>query len=307
MSGKIVIEGLEFSGACGVSAQERAQLQPIAVDAELDYASQAFQEVAASGNLSRGLDYAAVSTRIRTIGTSAEYVLLETLADRLAETLLQEFPVEQLSLWVRKLAPPLPDIKGSVGVRVSRHRDELSGPLTPAPFLREVISRLPHGRALDVAAGQGRNALYLAHQGWTVEAIDRDAIALDQLRATASARTHLALTTSVLDLEPDGLPPPELGKEQFDVITVFFYLYRPLFPALITALKPGGLLAYETFLLENHLRYGHPRRREFCLDSNELLRLVEPLTIQYYDENQRPRSSHEAAGIFTARLLARKL
>jgi hypothetical protein len=105
------------------------------------------------------------------------------------------------------------------------------------------------------------------------------------------------------------MPPSELGKEQFDVITVFFYLYRPLFPALITALKPGGMLVYETFLLENHLRFGHPRRREFCLEPNELLRLTESLTLHHYDEGERLQSGALDLGnqpAFTARLLAEK-
>jgi SAM-dependent methyltransferase len=160
-----------------------------------------------------------------------------------------------------------------------------------------------------VAAGRGRNALYLARLGYVVEAIDRNAAELEALRAVAATGGHTALTTRVVDLEPAGLPPPELGKEQFDVITVFFYLYRPLFPALTTALKPGGMLVYETFLIENHLRSGHPRRREFCLETNELLRLAEPLTIRRYDEDERPQNGLLGCGpdrIFTARLLAQK-
>lgn len=309
MSAKIVIERLEFPGACGVTAEERARLQPIAVDAELDYTPQTFQEAASNGDLSRGLDYAAVGARIRAVGTDGEYVLLETLSKRIAETLLEEFPALQLSLWVRKLAPPLPDIKGSVGVRLSLRRDDLMGPLTPAPFLQAISHRLPRGRALDVAAGRGRNALYLARLGYAVEAIDRNADELEALRAVAETRGHATLTTRVVDLEPAGLPPPELGKERFDVITVFFYLYRPLFPVLTTALKPGGMLVYETFLIENHLRYGHPQRREFCLETNELLRLAEPLTIRQYDEDERPQNGLSGCGpdrIFTARLLAQK-
>ncbi len=309
MSATVVIEGLEFPGACGVTPEERARLQPIAVDAELDYAPQTFREAAFSGDLSRGLDYAAVAARIRAIGTANEYVLLETLAERLAEALFQEFPVLHLSLWVRKLAPPLPDAKGSVGVRLSRHRDDLTGPLTPAPFLREISHRLPRGKALDVAAGRGRNALHLARLGYAVDAIDRNTGELDELRTIAAARGYSALTTEVVDLEPAGLPPPELGKEQFDVITVFFYLYRPLFPRLVTALKPGGMLVYETFLLENHLRYGHPRRREFCLKPNELLRLAEPLAVRHYDEDGRQQDSpagHGSGRVYTARLLAQK-
>jgi dihydroneopterin aldolase len=309
MTAKIVIERLEFQGACGVTAEERGRLQPIVVDAELDYAPLAFHLSASSGDLSQGLDYAAVGACIHAVGTAGEYVLLETLADRLAEALFKKFPVSHLSLWIRKPATLLPDVKGSVGIRLSRDRHELNGPLAPASFLCEVSHRLSRGRALDVAAGRGRNALHLARLGYAVEALDRDTVALEELGAAAAAQGHATLTTRVIDLEPAGTPPPELGKELYDVITVFFYLYRPLFPILINALKQGGMLVYETFLVENHLRYGHPRRREFCLDSNELLRNVEPLRILHYDEGDRfeAGSSAQTAGVsVTARLLAQK-
>ena len=291
MPSSIVIEGLEFSGACGVTADERARPQPIAVDAELAYDPAAFQDAAHTGSLAQGLDYAAVCTLIRAIGTAQPYVLLETLADRLARELFNKFPVAHLSLWVRKLSPPLPDIHGSVGVRLAQRRDEGGGPLAPAPFLREIAMRFPQGRALDVAAGRGRHALFLARQGLTVEALDRDEQALSELRRTAEAEGIRDLTTRTIDLEPAGLPPPDLGTAQYDVITVFFYLYRPLFPILIQALRPGGLLVYETFLVDNHLRYGHPRRREFCLEPNELLRLTAPLRIRRYDEGERIQDS----------------
>ncbi len=309
MSGTIMIEGLEFSGACGVTDDERARPQPIAIDAELAYDPAAFEDAARSGLLSQGLDYAAVCTLIRAIGTAQPYVLLETLADRLARELFNKFPVAHLSLWVRKLSPPLGDIHGSVGVKLARHRDDLGAPLAPAPFLREISARLPQGRALDLAAGRGRNALFLARQGWTVEALDRDEQALSELRRAADAEGLRHLTTRTIDLEPAGPPPPDLGAAQYDVITVFFYLYRPLFPMLIRALRPGGVLVYETFLVDNHLRYGHPRRREFCLEPNELLRLTAPLSVLHYDEGMRiERGSLGAqpSQIVTARLLARK-
>ena len=309
MSTMIVIEQLEFQGHCGVTPKERAHPQPLAVDAELDYSTQAFTDAASTADLSRGLDYAAVVDRIRAIGTATDYVLLETLADRVAAALFEEFPIEHLSLWVRKLAPPLPDIKGSVGIRLSRHRRETDGSPAPSPFLSEMTPRLPQGIALDLASGRGRHSLYLAQMGFAVDAIDRDVAALEDLRSAATVRGFPRLTTQLIDLEPTGSPPPELGKERYDVILVFFYLYRPLFPVLLNALKPGGMLVYETFLVENHLRYGHPRRREFCLDANELLRNVEPLRILHYDEGDRVEagSSARTAGVsVTARLLAQK-
>jgi hypothetical protein len=89
------------------------------------------------------------------------------------------------------------------------------------------------------------------------------------------------------------------------VILVFFYLYRPLFPQLIKALKPGGVILYETFLLENHLHRQHPRRKEFCLEPNELLTLLRDVQVLHYDEGDH-RGTSEADRAFTARILARK-
>jgi len=65
------------------------------------------------------------------------------------------------------------------------------------------------------------------------------------------------------------------------------------------------VLVYETLLVENHLRYNHPRHREFCFDQGELRNLVGDLHILHYDEGARPRPDGQP-GVFTVRLLARK-
>ena len=94
------------------------------------------------------------------------------------------------------------------------------------------------------------------------------------------------LTTRVLDLEEKPDHPPDLGRDCYDAIVVFFYLHRPLFPVLMDALKPNGILIYETFSIENYFRHQHPRRWEFCLAQNELLRLTAPLRVLHYDEGE---------------------
>ena len=109
-----------------------------------------------------------------------------------------------------------------------------------------------------------------------------------------------------MDLETDPLQPPGLGVNSYDIVLVTLYLYRPLFPNLIKAIRPGGLLLYETFLVENYDRYKRPRGRHFCLESKELLRLTDGLEVLRYEEGEHTGSRPGNSAI-TARLLARKM
>jgi dihydroneopterin aldolase len=312
MSERLIIERLEFQGRCGVTLSERHTLQPIAVDLELDYPPYVMDRAAAKDDLTEAVDYATVADRILVTATREPFTLVETLAERLTIMLFAEFPVARVRLWVRKVAPPLKDVRGSVGVRVDRMRPlptaRYTGP-QPARFLTEQIHRLPKGTTLDVATGYGRNALYLAAQGFTVEGVDLDEQALASLATAAKDRNLANLTVRRVDLEVNPAAPPDLGKERYDVVLVFLYLYRPLFPALLRALKPGGVLLYETFLIENYLRHQHPRRKEFCLIHNELLRLTAGSRILHYDEGEHFMTQADEPGqgsAFTARLLAQK-
>ncbi len=127
-----------------------------------------------------------------------------------------------------------------------------------APHIRD------GGSVLDVACGNGRHARYLAARGLMVLAADRDAAMLGTLDGVTGIRSRVA------DLE--GAPWPFDG-EFFDAVVVTRYLHRPLLPALVAALAPGGVLIYETFAVGNE-RYGRPRNPEFLLQSGELLELV---------------------------------
>jgi 2-polyprenyl-3-methyl-5-hydroxy-6-metoxy-1,4-benzoquinol methylase len=184
--------------------------------------------------------------------------------------------------------------------------DQTREPLNPpAQFLVDYIHLLPKGKALDVAAGRGRNALYLAEHGFSVHAIDRDAAALQTLRSFAEERKLQHVTTELVDLESGPVSDTVFPSNTYDVVLVFLYLFRPLIPLFIQTLKPGGMLVYETFTVENHLRNQHPRHREFCFEPNELRELVSDLHIVHYDEGERPRPDGQS-GIFTVRLLAQK-
>ncbi len=304
MTNKIVIERLEFQGRCGVTTEERRRPQPLAIDLELDYAGPAIP----SDSIRDTVDYAQVAECVVELGAKEECALLETFAEKLLTMLFAEFPVERVKIWLRKLAPPLTQMTGSVGIKVERarmaHHTPQSDP-APSRFLVQQLHRLPKGLALDVACGSGRHALHLAGHGFAVEAIDRDAGSLEKLAATAKQR-HLAnLTVKTVDLERTTDERPEFPANTYDVIVVCFYLHRPLFPWLIEALRPNGILLYETFTIDNYFRHRHPRRWEFCLAHNELLRLTSALRVLTYDEGEH-EGGPGMGSVFTAQLIAQK-
>jgi tellurite methyltransferase len=125
-----------------------------------------------------------------------------------------------------------------------------------------------------VACGFGRHALLLAAAGFPVTAVDRDEGRIASLRAT-SERLGIPLEAKVVDLEAG---PTELGDGVYDLVLVFHYLHRPLFPALVRALAPGGLLIYETFTRAQAAR-GEPKNPAFLLEPGELAGLVAPLEV----------------------------
>jgi tellurite methyltransferase len=145
----------------------------------------------------------------------------------------------------------------------------------PARWLTEHQHFLPHsGDALDVACGRGRNALWLAARGLRTRGVDRDADAVRFLNEEARRRL-LPLTADVVDLEGTSV---SFGSAVYDVVLVVHYLHRPLFPALIDALRPGGVLVYETFTLAQ-ARRGKPKNPAFLLKERELRELITPLEI----------------------------
>jgi SAM-dependent methyltransferase len=175
--------------------------------------------------------------------------------------------------------------KGAEGSPTPRSGE--SGPqiiprMTPAAWLTDHAGLLPaRAQALDLACGRGRNTLWLAERCASVLALDRDAVAIDQVRADALAR-RLPVTAVVTDLESGAL---SLGTSVFDVVVVIHYLHRPLFPALIAALRPGGVLVYETFTRAQAAR-GKPTNPDFLLEEGELRRLVAPLEILDWREGE---------------------
>jgi SAM-dependent methyltransferase len=145
----------------------------------------------------------------------------------------------------------------------------------PNPFLLEALQHIKSEnrkrlllsqRALDIACGSGRDAVHLALSGYDVTAVDVLPDALHRAQDLAS-RNGVHLQTVVKDLEKN----PSLPTGSFDLLCVFRYLHRPLFPLLRQALAPRGYLIYETFH-ERNLQTGKPPRNPgHLLRSNELV------------------------------------
>lgn len=172
-----------------------------------------------------------------------------------------------------------------------RERPELAAPSSFLLSLDDVLPRT--GRALDVAGGSGRNALWLAGRGLDVTLSDFSAEGLAIARRVAHER-GVALNTLETDLEQAPFP-----AGPWDVITCFYFLHRPLFAAIERALAPGGFLVFAHSTRKNLERHPRPGPRHL-LDEGELPRLVTNLEIVRYDEGWTDDGHHEA------RLVARR-
>jgi SAM-dependent methyltransferase len=147
---------------------------------------------------------------------------------------------------------------------------------SPSPWVRRFASLIvTGGRVLDVASGAGRHARLLAQMGYRVEAVDRDPVVLEQLRGEPTIQTRVA------ELESDVWPYEEAS---FDGVIVTNYLHRPLFTALLQALRPNGVFIYETFMVGNE-RFGKPSNPDFLLQSHELFdRVNGHLTVVAFEQ-----------------------
>ena len=156
-----------------------------------------------------------------------------------------------------------------------RYRQGRTMPDEPAALLVENLSLLPKGgKALDIAMGTGRNALYLASLGFRVTGVDVSAVAVDKCREKAE-RLGLPIEALVADLERSPLP-----SNEYDLIVNFYYLQRSLTAQIVAALRTGGVLVFESFTIDQ-LQFGWgPKSPDHLLRPGELREMfaeMEPL------------------------------
>ena len=151
---------------------------------------------------------------------------------------------------------------------------------TATPVALEVLVDNSHllptaGSALDLACGLGGSGLLLAERGLITRAWDLSPVAIDALSKRAG---DLPLIAEVRDVVRQPPPP-----ESYDVICVGHFLDRDICPEISAALRPGGLLFYQTFTRERVDQTG-PGTQRYRLDPNELLELFSGLLVRFYRE-----------------------
>lgn len=182
----------------------------------------------------------------------------------------------------------------------ARHREALaagSPDLPPAPALVEhhaLIAAQPRGSALDVAAGLGRNAVHLARLGFSVDAVDVSAVAVEHLAGVARAH-GLPLRAQQCDLATAPLP-----GAAYELVVVTCFLERRLYALLPEALAPGGLLLFETFLPDPGATYG-PQDPARVLEPGELRAAFGGLDVIAYREGRPGPDSRPVASLAARR------
>jgi 2-polyprenyl-3-methyl-5-hydroxy-6-metoxy-1,4-benzoquinol methylase len=149
----------------------------------------------------------------------------------------------------------------------------------PNPFLKKYLHLLPRGKALDMATGEGRNAVFLAQNGFEVDAVDISQKGLNKARKLAREK-GVKMNALLVDLDHY-----QIEKDRYDLIANFYFLKRRLIPKIRKGLKKGGEVIFETYILEHRtLATGGPKQAKYFLKPNELLRLFKDFRILFYRE-----------------------
>ncbi len=150
--------------------------------------------------------------------------------------------------------------------------------LEASQFLVDHIDLLPKGRVLDLAMGNGRNAIYLSKIGFIVEGVDISSKAVSNALETAR-RNGVDFKAVAADLESNY----QIEKAAYNVIICFNYLQRSLFPQIKAGLTIGGMVVYETYTVDQP-RFGKPKNPDYLLKYNELLEVFRDFRCLRYRE-----------------------
>jgi tellurite methyltransferase len=164
----------------------------------------------------------------------------------------------------------------------------------PTPLLAEMAGLLAPGRALDLACGAGRNALWLAEHGWSVTAVDGSKVAIEILRQRASKR-GFALDAKVADLEKGEY---EVEPSRWNLIAICHYLQRDLFEPAKRGVVPGGVL-----IAIVHLTGLGEKPTPHRLRLGELVQYFRGWEILHYCESKPGDSAHHRS---VAEIVARR-
>ncbi len=153
----------------------------------------------------------------------------------------------------------------------------------PLKFLKEKLDILVRGKALVLAMGEGRNAVFLAGNGFDVDGCDISEKAVEKTRRFAK-ESGVTLNAFVADLEEYKIP-----VSTYDLITCFYYTQKSLIPLIKDGLKKGGMVMFETYSIDQ-LKYGKdapgPKNPAYLLKHNELLDFFRDFRILYYREGE---------------------
>jgi tellurite methyltransferase len=181
-----------------------------------------------------------------------------------------------------------------------RYRDRPEAWTEPDAFLvrayGEFLREQRAGVALDLAGGAGRNSIFLVERGWQVDLVDISEVALElareKLRWIKASGDAGSLSTQAVDLNSVS----DLGHNKYDLIVVFYFLRRELFPAVIRALKPGGVLVYRTYTIDRMNVPGGPSDPGYLLQHGELREAFGGLEILFYNETKSGKTAAELVG-----------
>jgi tellurite methyltransferase len=179
-----------------------------------------------------------------------------------------------------------------------RYRKGEHSPVEPHHLLVQAVESLAPGRALDVACGAGRHSLYLARQGWRVTAVDSSSVGLETLQTRAvAARADVDIVLA--DLERHEF---DIESNAYDLICVFYYLQRDLFPRIQAGVRSGGNFVGVIHIVDEDPG-STPMNPVYLLEPDELRKIFSDWEIQHYREGRKGGPEHKHSD---AEIIARK-